>query len=355
MEYLQIKRNGKIWILSKKDLTLSLCLFHPNNTKGKLFKLCVIIFHKFHCLTFLPGIRIIDFQLDESISSKIKEIYNYQELTFSIYSNIEGITPKQTIQIVNERTILGYCQLGNSRELLSNFYHEVDFLNFLQDKGINNLPIPQFAGIVDNKALFCQSTIMTSKSRFSKVWNEKHIEFLKQLYISTAKKIPFEQTDFYNLLLKYKSISSQNISKENYHILESGINFIFNTNKNKIVQFGACHWDFTPWNMFVEKDELFVLDWEYAQYTFPPFIDFFHFFTQNCILSKGITDSKKIYSLYLKEKHRISCLIPNPDISFRYYLVAIIIFYFIEHKGFSDKDKSCQCWLNLLEILNHKK
>lgn len=40
--------------------------------------------------------------------------------------------------------------------------------------------------------------------------------------------------------------------------------------EGKRVGFCAYHADFTPWNMYVEQDELFVFDWEYAQMTYPP-------------------------------------------------------------------------------------
>lgn len=354
MQFVQIKRNGKIWMLSQKDFRKSLCLYHSNNWKGRLFKCILLLFYKFHCVTILPIVKIVDFELEDAISSFIRNIYNCQSFDFSIYSNIEGITQKQTIQIANQSRILGYCQISDSKELFSKFNYERDFLNYLIDKTFCNVPIPLYIGMTNNKVVFCQSTKMSKESKSCYSWNRKHTKFLKDLYFRTMQKKKFEQTDFYNLLLKHKSISYKITEKKNSYVLEVGIKRIINTYKSKMVKFGACHWDFTPWNMFTEKGELFVFDWEYAQYTFPPYIDYFHYFTQNCILSKGITDSNKIYSLYLKEKSKVCSFIQNPDIIYICYLVAIIVFYFVEHKGFSEKDKSCKCWFGLLNILNHQ-
>lgn len=354
MQFIQIVRNGKRWLLSTEDFKLSLCLFHPNNWKGKLFRSAIIVLHKLHCVTILPAVSVVNYELDKHIYKHLTIVYRCSRFDYSIYSNDDGITPKQTIQVVNSGVILGYCHLSDSDKLLPKFEYEQEFLNYIKDKSIEDIPIPLYLGVCDNKAIFCQSTIMTKNSRYSNSWNEIHTEFLKLLLSKTEIVLPFEQTDFYHLLLKFENISSQINDNNNICVLKEGIDNIFKVYQNKIVHFCACHWDFTPWNMFVEKENLFVFDWEYAQKSFPPFIDYFHFFTQDCILNKGMADPKEIINDYLEKKHREFTNFSNQDITFLCYLVAIVLFYFSEHKGFSEKDKSYQCWIGLINILNQR-
>ena len=82
------------------------------------------------------------------------------------------------------------------------------------------------------------------------------------------------------------------------------------------MEFSACHGDFTPWNMFVEKNRLFVFDFEYAAKSYPPGLDRYHFFTQTAVFERkwGVDDimafmaskegawiDKRVYRLYLIE------------------------------------------------------
>ena len=80
------------------------------------------------------------------------------------------------------------------------------------------------------------------------------------------------------------------------------------------VEFCACHGDFTPWNMFVEKGKLFVFDFEYAALSYPAGLDRYHFFTQTAVFEKhwnaddilayansdeGKWIDRKLYAMYL--------------------------------------------------------
>lgn len=354
MEFIKIERNGKRWLLFPGNIKQSLCLFHPNNRKGKLFRSAIIVLHKLHCVTILPAVSVVNYELDKHIYKHLTIVYRCSCFDYSIYSNNDGITTKQTIQVVNNGAILGYCHLSESDKLLPNFEYEQVVLNYLKRKSIIGIPDAQFIGIINNKALFCQSTKMTSNSKYCSSWNEKHSEFQKMLFSKTEIVLPFEHSDFYQLLLKFENITFRIKNNVNICVLKDGIQNVLNYYQNKDVHFCACHWDFAPWNMFVEKDKLFVFDWEYAKITFPPFIDYYHFITQNCILAKGITDPDNVYNVYINDKHKIKSFIPNPDMTYLCYLVAILIFYLSKHKGFSEEDKSCQCWLGLMNIINHR-
>ena len=57
--------------------------------------------------------------------------------------------------------------------------------------------------------------------------------------------------------------------------------------------------------MFEEKKRLFVFDFEYAKMTYPPYLDWFHFFTQTSIFEQGM-DAEKIFEAYKRSKSSIS-------------------------------------------------
>ena len=58
----------------------------------------------------------------------------------------------------------------------------------------------------------------------------------------------------------------------------------------KEIQLGLAHWDFAPWNTCLnDKKRLVVFDWEWASFTEPPLIDFYHF----VIRTEGAVRAKK--------------------------------------------------------------
>ena len=114
------------------------------------------------------------------------------------------------------------------------------------------------------------------------------------------------------------------------------------------MEFSTYHADFTPWNMFAEKNRLFVFDWEYACMTYPPMLDHYHFFTQTAIFEK-----------HWQEKEIIAFL-QSPDANWvnreRYilYLLDIISRFTVREKGTVEGNiaHSMKIWNDLLVYLN---
>ena len=75
----------------------------------------------------------------------------------------------------------------------------------------------------------------------------------------------------------------QNIDRS---IVAKAINAVKKRLCGTVVEYGACHGDFTPWNMFANGNELFVFDFEYASMGYPAGLDRYHFFTQTAVFEK---------------------------------------------------------------------
>jgi hypothetical protein len=122
--------------------------------------------------------------------------------------------------------------------------------------------------------------------------------------------------------------------------------------KDKSVVFSAYHGDFTPWNMFFERGQLFVFDFEYAQMTYPPYLDWFHFFTQCCIFEKHLT-TNEIYNAYQIRKQEVSGYLINPDFYYLCYLLGILSLYLDRDKENPGKDvkHNLEIWISLISCL----
>ena len=130
-------------------------------------------------------------------------------------------------------------------------------------------------------------------------------------------------------------------------VVERAIRDIYNRWQGKEVTFSAYHADFTPWNMFVEKGELFVFDWEYAKMTYPPMLDRYHFFTQTAIFERHWTSQDIIRYIGSNEGKWI-----NTD-NYKAYLIEIIARFTLRERGKAEGDiaKSMTLWSDLLSFL----
>ena len=125
---------------------------------------------------------------------------------------------------------------------------------------------------------------------------------------------------------------------------------------NKEVEFSVYHGDFTPWNMFLEKGELFVFDFEYAKRTYPPFMDWFHYITQIGIIEKQF-NAEKLFQFYLKQQKTVSDSIENINNIYLQYLLSVFSLYISITDGkLSHNDRSYICWIHIIKkLINDKK
>jgi len=70
------------------------------------------------------------------------------------------------------------------------------------------------------------------------------------------------------------------------------------------IKVGIAHGDFTPWNMYVSDNQLFVYDWEMSQTDMPLLFDVFHY-----VFQKGILIERKDFTSI---KNEIESLLNSP-------------------------------------------
>ena len=68
------------------------------------------------------------------------------------------------------------------------------------------------------------------------------------------------------------------------------------------------HGDFTPWNMYLSKDQLHLYDWELASIHRPILFDLFHFIFQSHVLIKRSSFKVIAESISEMRKHPIKKL-----------------------------------------------
>jgi thiamine kinase-like enzyme len=247
---------------------------------------------------------------------------------------------------------MGYCKISCNKEVKILLGNEEKMLKHLKEKGIIGIPICYLNDQYEKKVnILIQSTSKTARSRIIHILTPIHWEFLMRLNSRTKQILNFKNSDFFNSIHLLKTNLSF-LSNFDVEIVISTILEIETKYAGIDVEFSVCHADFTPWNMFLEKGELFVFDWEYAVFTCPPYLDAFHFFTQTHIYVKH-SDSEKIYRSFIIEKRIFEKHITDPVFVYKNYLLFIISFYVERDKGefSSEISRNISIWTKLLEFL----
>ncbi len=350
--YRIVNADGKIWYIPDKQTRLALQLYQPSSINGKLLKSCFPVIKRFAFVLDLLGISVHKYGVQSFLFDFLCELFKVQNVEIALFCGTPSIHQKITMQVTEGANILGYCKISEKQEVKALFKYEEDIFKMLHDNGITNTPQCLYNGALqDETHIFAQTTTKTSRSKVLHQLSAIHWDFLSQLHQKTKTSLPFEKSDFYQSLNLLKQNLSY-LSAASAKSVSASITMVKKYYEGKEMMFSFYHADFTPWNMFLEKGELFVFDWEYAKRTFPPFLDAFHFLTQVCIFEQH-KNAEGIIATYRANRHIFAKYFDNPDFSYQCYLLGIISFYLHRDEGqvCGSIEKSLDIWIHLIEIL----
>lgn len=279
--------NGKYWIMPVRGMRTAMNLYQPSGMKGKMVKALLPHMH------WLPPVRkaihaeLMCCSLKEELRTLLCKVFGVKEIEFSIFEGTPSVHQKITMQLSSGERILGYCKLSESNDIKELFVKEDEMLTWLERKGVIDIPKTLYCGTLDSGVhIFVQSTAKTASSSIIHEWGKLHEEFLTRLHDRTRQKMLFENSDYYKTLLALEEHIEwlpDNVDKK---LIIDAVAKIRQEYCGHEVEFSAYHGDFTPWNMFVEKNRLFVFDFEYAAQSYPPGLDRYHSFTQTAVFER---------------------------------------------------------------------
>lgn len=352
-EYISFSNaDNKCWILPKRNTKTALNLYQPSGIKGKLLKFFLPYFKNNKIVQKFLNISTDTYCLEDRLLDLLQGIFETKNIEFAIFGGTPSKHQKITLQLYKGNKILGYCKVSNNREVKNIFAHEQQVLTQLSALGVSQIPECLYCGnLKDDLDVFVQSTIKTNNSKICHTWKNEHWNFLTTLKKKSEKSLLFVESDYFQTLQLLKNNSSY-LSHSDTQIITNAILKVVNTFQNKDVCFSAYHSDFTPWNMFAEKGELFVFDFEYAKMTYPPYLDYFHFFTQTGIFEKR-WNAAKIYKEHCKQRTTIEKYVDNADFYYLCYLLDIVSLYINRDKGQYSKDvaHNLTIWIALIARL----
>lgn len=280
--------DGKYWIMPARGMHTAMNLYQPSGTKGRMVKSLLPYLHVLPPVRKIIHAQTLHCRLNKELEKLLCGLFGTEELEFGIFEGTPSVHKKVTMQLSNGKKILGYCKLSNSDEIKKLFEKESVILKSLAEKGIRNIPNAMYCGTLDNSThILVQSTVKTASSQNIHKFGHMHEDFLSQLHKKTRQRVLFEESDCFRTLETLENHLDWLPDNIDEGIILKAISDIRKRYCGCEVEFSAYHGDFTPWNMFVEKKELFVFDFEYAGMSYPKGLDRYHFFTQTAIFEKN--------------------------------------------------------------------
>ncbi|WP_455614060.1 hypothetical protein [Bacteroides congonensis] len=344
--------DGKRWIMPIKNMCTAMHLYQPSSLKGKIMRIGFPYLHRFKLVRKILHVEREYWALDKQLSDILCDVFNRNDLEFSIFLGTPSVHQKITIQLNCGKQICGYCKVTASPEIKELFHHEERILNELHQQGIDDVPRCLYCGALKGDVdLFVQTTVKSNNSIVDHEWGKRQEDFIKNLYEKTWQTLVFEQTDFYNDLC-FLNGHLLDLEKWDRQAVETGIRKVMSTYEGKEVNFSVYHADFTPWNMFVEKGRLFVFDFEYAKETYPAYLDYFHFFMQTSIFEKH----RGVMEIWSEFEHNIPILkhkFVDVRLAFLCYLLAVLAQYVRRDNGGFTGDvlRNMKIWIALITRL----
>ena len=267
------------WIFSSKSKKPNFLKFYNINTFRS--KLLSSIIKSATNLGLIKYISSGTFQVySESFTFLEKFINKYEANDHAIFTGTIGPNRKLLLWLESDTTSY-YIKIpttDRSRKLIKN---EVKQANFIQSFKIPNLKTSNAYFDINNQVAILED-IASNKSYRENKLTELHLSTLNKIYESSNHVQSIENSIFWKESIdKFKSIKKTSFAKE---LKENLTNLINSINTTEIATFSLMHGDFTPWNIYINKDKLCLYDWELSEKRMPLYFDIFHFIMQKNIL-----------------------------------------------------------------------
>lgn len=282
--------DGKRWIVPVRGMRLGLAIYQPGSRKGRLLKRFLPRLWRFPFVRKLLHATLGRYDLHPLIAAACQEAFDVERFEWSMFGGTPSSDSKVTIQCDSADCILGYCKVTDNPDIaLRLFKHESLLLGFLNSFDDMRGRIPEslkYEKMDDDLYLFVQSTVKTLHSREVHRWTPLHQKFQATLHNLTGTLMKSAETDtFLSIRKLYDSCSSLIPDELSDFVAESALQ-VLTYQSDIMVNAVVTHRDFTPWNMIVNDNSLFVFDWEYGIYHGIPGLDKCHFLIQTAIFEQ---------------------------------------------------------------------
>lgn len=237
----------------------------------------------------------------------LSRVLNEDGIDLVMYTGANGYYyQKFTAQVMDrKRGTVAYAKIGNTEQARQRVEDEARTLKELESIPLSNMkaPRPVFFGTIEGTSdkILVQTPPPPGYSEMGRVLDERHINALSELFERTKRVVRgAEVLERADGSLKRLS-GARATQKRLLEAAEDGLSTLRPALDGKDFRFGLSHGDFTPWNIYFKRQEMFVFDWELAQPR-APLWDAYNFIVHSEHLIFG-RDAKEISALLKGERY----------------------------------------------------
>ena len=242
---------------------------------------------------------------NNSLTQWLQEIFRNISIKIVLYTGAPGPFQKFTAQILDGNyQVLGYVKIGSNLHTIARIENEMNSLTSLGNYDLQNIRLPK---IIEKKSpvkdtlMICTTPPPEGFSTVDHAINEVHIQALINLFHYAPQKVLPLQGYMENLLDEFaqvKETSTEMNLIDFEQMLHSFISYLSIKGPNEITLIFS-HGDFIPWNIFRKQSQLFIFDWEMADYRVP-FWDIYTFILHSNMVKHG-KNKEKMWHLLTTE------------------------------------------------------
>lgn len=300
MQYWKLQNNdGKCWLIPTRHVSTALAIYQPGAWRGRWLKRLLPLLN---CCGRLFPFPQVENPIDEVLRQRLEALFPGRRLEYSLFLGTPSVHQKTVIQIYEGQQILAYAKVTDNPRVKALFDHEQCILQYLHEQGVEHVPTCLFNGVLDtDRQLFVMTTEKKRSSRNVHCWTSLHSEFIRLLQQQTMCTMPFEDSDYAKML---DALRQRVSTWTDGSVLLDEIDRVDTRYRGTTMSMVVMHADFTPWNMLVQHNHLYVFDWEYALRTAPVGLDEQHFFVQTAIHEQHLSPEQIVW--HYRAQHAVT-------------------------------------------------
>ena len=109
--------DNKSWLIPSKNASSALLLYQPSSTKGRVLKKFFPLLCRSSLCRKLIHAEQVKCVLNAELQNLNCRIFNVDNFEFAMFLGTPSVHQKITLQIFQDKNILGYCKISDSRDV----------------------------------------------------------------------------------------------------------------------------------------------------------------------------------------------------------------------------------------------
>ena len=325
------------WVYpSKLKVPTILNFYNSSSFRAKIFTIAIKILFALKLSNLIRSDEVFLSVHEGSLLQRILD--KYPGYNHSIFTGTVGKNRKIIVELNNGYKSLVFAKVAisnTSEDLIQNEFH---VLSKLKRENLTSIYVPTVLAYSE-KELLEISNIKPKRCKQPSKLIDVQIVALTQINSINHKHVQWKDMqakfEIESLIenLKVKVIVDNGLDGQRIDSYIEKLSLLRKTiNNEESLSCGLAHGDFTPWNMYINHEKLYIYDWELSKEAMPVLFDLFHYIFQSEVMINRSdymhvkNEIERVLGL-ISTKQLIKQLDVDINVNFIFYLIYISSYY----------------------------